>query len=59
MRRFGLLRPSDPAKGLVIKARGKIRAFEARTTGPHPNKGPTYQLNIREWKGFRILPSGT
>jgi hypothetical protein len=56
MNRFGMLSPDpDAAKGRVIQATGKITVFPAPKNSP--NRGPSYQLNIREWKKFKIVPS--
>lgn len=54
MGRFGYAppRPSDPARGLRIEARGEIRYYPAPE--PDPSKGPSFVLRIHDWKGFRI-----
>ena len=54
MYRFGIDAPSGSAKGIVMEATGKITVFPA----PKDNaeKGQSFQLNIRDWKGFRIIP---
>jgi hypothetical protein len=54
MERFGYAppRPGDPAAGLMIRARGKIRVYPAPKA--EPESGPSYQLQICDWKGFRV-----
>ena len=54
MERFGYAppRPGDSAAGLMIRARGKIRVYPAPRA--KPKSGSSYQLQIRDWKGFRV-----
>jgi hypothetical protein len=52
MYRFGF--GTNRAKGVVIRATGKITVFPA--PNGEPDKQPTYQLNISDWKKFRIIP---
>jgi len=53
MTRFGCgPHPVFSTKGLVMEASGKIKVFPAREEASH--EGPSYQLNIRDWRGFRI-----
>jgi len=54
MERFGYAppRPGDPAAGLMIRARGKIRVYPAPKA--RPKSGLSYQLQIRDWQGFRV-----
>ena len=54
MNRFGLDDTSKTVKGVVMEATGKITVFPAAKDSPE--KGPSYQLNIRDWKRFRIIP---
>jgi len=55
MNRFGMLGPNQKdAKGRVLQATGKITVFPAPKNSP--NQGPSYQLNLRDWKRFRIVP---
>ena len=51
--RYGPHEPVSSKRGLVMEAAGKIRVFPARKDASH--EGPSYQLNIRDWKGFRII----
>lgn len=55
MDRFGYAppRPGDPAAGLTIRACGKIRVYPAPEV--EPQSGPSYQLQIRDWRTFRIM----
>ncbi len=55
MERFGYAppQPGDPAAGLTCRARGKIRVFPAPKD--QPDRGPSYQLQIIDWKEFRIM----
>ncbi len=55
MDRFGLRGPMEPAKGLTIHASGKITVFPPQANAT--DRRPSYQLNIREWKKFRIVPN--
>lgn len=54
MYRFDMVGPSERAKGKVMEATGKITVFPAPKD--NPEKGPSFQLNIRDWKGFKIVP---
>ena len=55
MNRFNLAAPTLSAKGLVIEATGRMSVHPAPPD--HPAAGPSYQLNIRDWKKFRIIPA--
>lgn len=55
MDRFGMRTPSNAVKGRVIQATGTITVFPAPKNAA--NQGPSYQLNIRDWKRFRMVPS--
>jgi hypothetical protein len=54
MNRFNLAAPSNVAMGLVIEATGQITVFPA--PDGNPAAGPSFQLTIRDWKKFRIIP---
>lgn len=55
MDRFGMMTPTDAAKGRVIQATGMITVFPAPKNAPA--QGPSYRFNIRDWKRFRIVPT--
>ena len=54
MERFGYAPPQsgDPARGLNIEARGKIKVYPAPKSAPE--KGPSYEFRIADLSGFRI-----
>ncbi|MEZ6057634.1 MAG: hypothetical protein R3C01_13115 [Planctomycetaceae bacterium] len=54
MYRFGLGADVNRAKGVVIQATGKITVFPALKDAT--DQRPSYQLNIRDWQKFRIVP---
>ena len=55
MERFGIYSPALPlSNGIMIRATGKLEVFPP--PADRPDKGVSYQLAIRDWKGFRVLP---
>ena len=54
MERFRYAPPQhgDPARGLVIEARGKIKVFPPPKSAP--KNGPSYQFQISDLGGFQI-----
>ena len=59
MERFGYAPPGpgDPAAGITLRARGKIRVFPASKNAAEG--GASYQLQISDWKEFRVLRTQT
>ena len=54
MNRFGLGADVNRAKGIVIQATGKITVFPAPKEAT--DNRPSYQLNISDWRKFRVVP---
>ena len=58
MERFGIFSPALPlSNGITIRATGKLTVFPP--PADHPDKVVSYQLAIRDWRGFRVLPKNT
>ena len=58
MERFGIYSPALPlSNGITIQATGKLTVFPP--PADQPDKGVSYQLAIRDWKEFRVLPKNT
>ena len=49
---YGSTHSEDRLAGMYIEAHGKIRMYPAPKNAPE--RGPSYQLVIGDWKGFRI-----
>ncbi len=54
MERIGKGPGVDHSKGITIQATGKLTVFPP--PADQPERGVSYQLAIRDWKGFRVLP---
>ena len=56
MGRFNMAPPSGSANGKTIEASGQITVF--KPAKDEADQRISYQLNIRDWKKFRLAPSG-
>jgi hypothetical protein len=52
--RMDMAAPRNTAKGVVMEATGKLTVFPASQDAL--DNQPSYQLNIGDWKRFRIIP---
>ena len=56
LHRFALVAPDDRFLGRTIKATGRISTHYSPNEPNRQDRGPFYQLHLRDWSRFRILP---